>query len=282
MWCWLPDLLEDTWDMRNVVSLLQKWDIPCMWVSNVTGYVWPFVYVHIEPDEMCHVCCLLVHGCSFKFVFYHLKSDGHFYTSWHSVLLCGTHNKPKTPRARLGRVSCIPMRDRRFIKGINLKNPQNSILCLVRCSCTHTTVKHVFTHTHTHTHTHTNRVYHRMEPPRLLLPSSPPNFTMTKYKLLAPQLLPLRLGLLRRPRRCCLFYCHSKICVVQSIRPYDLKIYWLPRCVLYQQHAAQTEVDCMFCVMSFAFAVSIKCWLWLAFTTDASAPEPFVCVVEIS
>jgi hypothetical protein len=35
---------------------------------------------------------------------------------------------------------------------------------------------------------------------------------------------------------------------------------------------AQTEVDCMFCVMPFALAASLNCWLWLAFTTDASAP----------
>jgi hypothetical protein len=40
---------------------LEKLDIPCGWISNVTGYVWPFVYGHIETDEMCHVNCLLIH-----------------------------------------------------------------------------------------------------------------------------------------------------------------------------------------------------------------------------
>ena len=35
---------------------------------------------------------------------------------------------------------------------------------------------------------------------------------------------------------------------------------------------AQTEVDCMFFVMPFALAASLNCWLWLAFTSDASAP----------
>ena len=42
-----------------VTSLLRKLNIPLLWKSNVTRFVWPFVIGHIEPDEMCHVSDLL-------------------------------------------------------------------------------------------------------------------------------------------------------------------------------------------------------------------------------
>jgi hypothetical protein len=37
------------------------------------------------------------------------------------------------------------------------------------------------------------------------------------------------------------------------------------------QLTAQTELDVMFCVMPFALAASLNCWIWLSFTTDSRA-----------
>jgi len=37
------------------------------------------------------------------------------------------------------------------------------------------------------------------------------------------------------------------------------------------RQTGQTEVDCMFCVMPFALAASLNCWIWLSLSKDSSA-----------
>jgi hypothetical protein len=68
-------------------SYPQKLDIPCTWIFNVTGYVWPFVYGYIDPDEICHVRCLIFHSRLERpnviYSIIWMKSPGHFYRDRH-------------------------------------------------------------------------------------------------------------------------------------------------------------------------------------------------------
>jgi hypothetical protein len=47
-------------NVRGIVPLLQKSDIPLVWYIWYHRCDWPFVIGHIEPDKMCYVSCLLL------------------------------------------------------------------------------------------------------------------------------------------------------------------------------------------------------------------------------